>query len=93
MPTYEVFFKREYDGRAGDSVWLDLDYVWVGEQEATSIKDLARTIATTKQEESKLEQHRPLRTGDVLRIKGEGTRAWVLTPVGIWAQVMAFEST
>lgn len=91
MPTYEVWFKKDNDGRAPDAAFLDLDYQWAGELETGSVKELARYVAMTKQEDSKLDHHRVLRTGDVVRVKGAVT-GWMMTPVGIWAQVPTFEN-
>ncbi len=91
MPLYEVWFKKEFDGRAPEAALLDQDYVWAGELEASTVKELHRVIQATKAEDSTLDQHRQLRTGDVVRVRG-AVSAWMLTPVGIWAQVVAFES-
>jgi hypothetical protein len=91
MGKFEVWFKKEFDGRAPDAAFLDLDYDWAGELEAASVKDLQRQVAVTKPEDSKLDaRHRALRTGDVVHAPDDSY--WILTPVGLWASVVAFEN-
>jgi hypothetical protein len=89
MGTYEVWFKKEFDGRAGEAAFLDLDYLWAGEVTGVSVPDVQRQISVAKDDDATLEQHRPLRTGDV--IKDPMGRYWTLTPVGVWSEVRAFE--
>jgi len=91
MPKFEVWFRKEFDGRAPEAAWLDTEYEWAGELDAFSVKDLQRILAAQTPEEPKLETPRPLRTGDVVRPHGT-TTGWMLTPVGLWAQVMTFEN-
>lgn len=89
MPTYEIWFKKENDGRAPPAVFLSQDYVEAGKLEAGSPKELYRRIVAMKEDDSPLQGHRALWVGDVLR--DESTqRAWILTPTLIWAQVEAY---
>lgn len=86
---YEVWFKQDQDGRAPEYAFLENDYKWSGELEARSLKDLAGKMQLLDAEESGLTDHRALSVGDVVR-EGNGAY-WILTPVGLWAQVTAFE--
>ena len=88
MTKYQIWYQRDASsGRAPESVFLDEDYTWAGEMEASGIKDLVSKIATTDASESDLIQPRQLKVGDVVSLK---ELAYILTPVGIWALVEAF---
>lgn len=90
MPTYEVFYKSIYDGRATEAVFLDKDYSWAGDLEAKSLKEVTILIATQSQDETGLDGHRPLRTGDV--VKDPNGLYWIHTQHGIWARVLGIEN-
>jgi len=92
MPAFEVWFRKLYDGRAPEVAFLDVDYEWAGDVQAISVKDVALRVALMKPEESQLEGHRQIRTGDLVKEpEPAGGRYFVFTPAGVWARVQVVE--
>lgn len=90
--TFHVWWRRDgANDRAPSAVFLDEDYMWAGEVDAASPKDLANKISTMNASESPLMNHRAPRTGDVITRKAaHGVWAYILTSLGIWALVDAY---
>lgn len=88
MKIYQVWFQTGIQSRAPSDVFLDEDYSWAGEMEASSPKDLVRRLAEVDPKESELLDHKMPSTGDVL-LEDNGT-GWILTPLGVWAVVNIF---
>jgi len=89
MATYEVWYRKVYDGRAPEAAFIDVDYDWAGDVQASSVKDVSLCIALMKAEDSQLEGHRNIRTGDV--VKDPAGHYWAFTPSGVWARVIVVE--
>ena len=85
---YNIYLANKQDGRATDSVWLDEDFTWVGEIEASSPKDILNIMATTDANELDLHANRQIAPGDV--VLGADGIAQILTPMGVWARVDAY---
>ena len=94
MPTYDIWYKRENDGRAPEYAFLEMDYKWVGEIEATSLQHLMQRLQTqvSEDEEPLLDEQRPFRVGDVVQEKVGDLPGgfWIWTPSNVWATVIAF---
>ena len=82
---YQVWFKSTQDGRAQDTVFLDLDYRWAGELEAANPKELVMQLATTAAEDSELMDPRQIAVGDVLVDAND--QGWIFTPLGVFSMV------
>ncbi len=87
MTNFRVWYRNPTDGRAPEDVFLYEDYTHAGDIDAASVRDLQQKVQTTTAEESGLQNHRTLATGDVVQ---DGDRFYILTPLGIWATVQAF---
>lgn len=94
MYTYEIWLKKENDGRAPEYAFLDADFAWVGEVKARSLRDLVMKMSMVPTadgedpEELDLMEQRSLRVGDV--VWENRAQHYVLTPQDVWARVQAF---
>ena len=79
---YTIWYRNDNDGRAPEQPFLGEDYVWAGELDAFSPKDLANQLNTAKEDEEVLDKQRAFHTGDVVETGG---KHWILTPQNVWA--------
>lgn len=84
---YDVYVLKNKGGRVPSSAWLDEDYTWAGDIEATSPKDVVRRLYQDKEDLS-LAIESGLGPGDV--VVDEHKEAKILTPNGIWAEIDIF---
>jgi hypothetical protein len=89
MRTYDVWYRREQDGRAPEFAFLDVDYQYAGEIQAASLRDLLVKLGDTTVEDPDLEGQRAIQVGDVAR-EDSGPYS-IFTPTGIWASVQVFD--
>ena len=83
---YEVWYRRENDGRAPEAICLS-DYDYGGTVEASSPKEImSRSGAVSKSDDDPddFSNLRKLKSGDVII---RDNNAWILTPMGIIASI------
>jgi len=85
MKTFTVWLCKESNNKAPEYVFVDKDYTFAGELDASSPKEVVKYIAYTNPKDSELLDHKTLRTGDVL--EDEVGNGFILTPFGVWATV------
>lgn len=91
MNTYQIWFREVGDGRAPEVVFLNDDYKWAGEIEASTAKSLGMKIAMMDPVDSELLDHREPQCGDVLQDQNNNFQ--ILTPSGLWSACEAFLDT
>lgn len=94
MHTFTIWYKKKSDGRAPECAFLADDYTHAGELEAPSVKQLQQLLQqgnTLGEDEGEADQdthgHKALNVGDVVQ---DADRFYILTPLGVWADVQVF---
>ena len=83
--VFDVYYRTERDRRAPGEVFLESDYEHAGDIEARDKKELTGKLQMLTEEDSPLENTRPLESGDV--VVDETHQGWIMTPSTLWAQV------
>jgi hypothetical protein len=97
MRTFTIWYKKSSDGRAPECAFLADDYTQAGDLEAPSVKQLQQLVqmgnsddpeaAEASEGDQDLHNHRALAVGDVVQ---DENRFYILTPIGVWADVQVF---